>query len=69
MLDPVACGGMACRWLTCITWLIERGFRRSSRDDSKIVLEEQDKEPADTGAAANGTASRHKRSIPPGFGG
>jgi hypothetical protein len=49
--------------------LIERGFRRSSRNDSKIVLEEQDEEPADTGAAANGPASRQKRSIPPGFGG
>jgi hypothetical protein len=36
--------------------LIERGFRRSSRDDPIIVQEEQDEKPADIGTTIRGPA-------------
>jgi hypothetical protein len=50
MLDPVACAGMRMGVphvsATALTdlhrLLVERGFRRSSQDDSHIVLEERD---------------------------
>jgi hypothetical protein len=64
ILDPATCAGMAfgaprvavSALIELHHLLIERGFRRSSRDDSNIVLEEQDEEPADTGAAIRGPA-------------
>jgi hypothetical protein len=53
MLDPVACAAMAIgaprvavsALIDLHHLLIERGFRRSSRDDPNIVQEEQDEEP------------------------
>jgi hypothetical protein len=59
MLDPVACAGMqlgvprvsVAALVELHRLLIERGFRRSSTDDSNIVQEEQDEDPADTGGA------------------
>ena len=64
MLDPVACAGMeigaprvAVSGLVELhRLLIEGGFRRSSRDDSNIVQEEHDEEPAATGAAVHAPA-------------
>jgi hypothetical protein len=57
MLDPAACAGMgfgaprvAISGLVELHHLlIERGFRRSSRDDPIVVQEEQDEKPADSG--------------------
>jgi hypothetical protein len=57
MLDPVACAGMQMGVphvsATALTdlhrLLIERGFRRSSQDDSHIVLEERDDQTAIAG--------------------
>ena len=64
MLDPVACTGMAIgaprvavsALVDLHHLLIERGFRRSSRDDPNIVHGEQHEEPAHTGAAVCGSA-------------
>jgi hypothetical protein len=64
ILDPAACAGMtfgappvAVPALTELhQLLIEHGFRRSSRDDSTVVQEEQNEEPARTGAAVYGPA-------------
>ena len=64
ILDPVACAGMevgaprvAVSGLVELhRLLIEGGFRRSSRDDSNIVQEEHDEEPAATGAAVHAPA-------------
>jgi hypothetical protein len=63
MLDPVVCAGMATISAPCVSvlalldlhhLLIERGFRRSSRDDPNIVQGEQHEESARTGAAGDG---------------
>jgi hypothetical protein len=56
MLDPVACAGMAIgaprvavsALVDLHHLLIERGFRRSSRDDPTILQEEHD-DPINTG--------------------
>jgi hypothetical protein len=68
MLDPVACAGMVfgaprvilSALIELHQLLIEHGFRRSSRDDSTIVQEEQNEEPAGIGAAVYGpTPAQH----------
>ena len=67
MLDPVACAGMeiaaprvAVSGLVELHHLlIEGGFRRSSRDDSKIVQEEHDEEPADAGPVLQSFPEQH----------
>src|SRR4030088_576125 len=64
MLDPVACTAMSIgaprvavsALIDLHHLLIERGFRRSSRDDPNIVQEEQDEEPADVDTAVSGPA-------------
>jgi len=64
ILDPAACAGMAFGAPRVVVpalielhqLLIEHGFRRSSRDDSTVVQEEQHEEPARTGAAVYGPA-------------
>jgi hypothetical protein len=65
MLDPVVCAGMATISAPSVSvlalldlhhLLIERGFRRSSRDDPNIVQGEQHEESARTGAAGAGPA-------------
>ena len=64
MLDPIACAGMEigapCATVPALielhNLLIEGGFRRSSWDDSRIVQEELDEEPAITGAAVDASA-------------
>ena len=78
MLDPAACAGMALGAPRVAVaaldelhhLLIERGFRRSSRDDPTIVQEEQDEKPADTGAAIRGPApAQHVARFRQGFAG
>jgi hypothetical protein len=67
MLDPAACARMtfgAPRVSTSALaelhqLLIERGFRRSSLDDSIIVQEEQDEKVADTAAASRAAPTQH----------
>jgi hypothetical protein len=65
MLDPVACAGMATIGAPRVTvsallelhhLLIERGFRRSSRDDHTIVQGEQYAETARAGPIVHGPA-------------
>jgi len=64
MLDPVACAGMSLGaprvTLAALAelheLLTERGFRRSSRDDSTIAQEEQHEELARADAAIRGPA-------------
>ena len=68
MLDPAACAGMALGMprvtLAALAelhqLLIERGFRRSSKDDPIIVQEQQHEELARAGSAIPGpTPTRH----------
>jgi hypothetical protein len=64
MLDPIACAGMEIgaprvtvpALIELHSLLIEGGFRRSSSDDSRIVQEELDEDPAITSAAVNASA-------------
>jgi hypothetical protein len=64
MLDPAACTGMSlgaprvklAALAELHQLLVERGFRRSSRDDPTIVQEEQHEELARTGSAIRGPA-------------
>jgi len=64
MLDPIACAGMETGEprvaVTALVdlhhLLIECGSRRTFRDDSSIVQEEHDEEPAGTGVAADSPA-------------
>src|SRR5437660_4428675 len=64
MLDPAACAGMSlgaprvklAALAELHQLLVERGFRRSSRDDPAIVQEEQHEELARTASAIRGPA-------------
>jgi hypothetical protein len=67
ILDLAACVGMAFgaprvtvpALIELHQLLIEHGFRRSSRDDSTIVQEEQNEEPARAGTIVYGPAPAH----------
>jgi hypothetical protein len=71
MLDPAACAGMALGAprvaISALDdlhrLLIEGGFRRSSLNDSTIVQEEQDEEPADTTGAATHSPTPAQHSV------
>jgi hypothetical protein len=64
MLDPAACAGMAlgaprvnlAALVEVNQLLVERGFRRCSRDDTTIVSEEQHEELVRTDSAIHGAA-------------
>ena len=64
MLDPAACAGMSlgaprvnlAALVEVHQLLLERGFRRSSRDDTTIVSEEQHEELVRTDSAIHGAA-------------
>jgi hypothetical protein len=64
MLDPAACAGMSfgtprvnlAALVEVHQLLVERGFRRGSRDDTTIVSEEQHEELVRTDSAIHGAA-------------
>ena len=66
MLDPAACAGMTSgaprvarlALAELHRLLIERGFRRSSRDDSGIARQEQDEKAAYPAAAGHATPAQ-----------
>jgi hypothetical protein len=67
MLDPATCAGMTfgaprvsvAALAELHQLLIERGFRRSSLDDSTIAQEEQDEKAADIAAASRAASTQH----------
>ena len=66
MLDPAACAGMTSgaprvafsALAELHRLLVERGFRRSSSDDSGIAREEQDEKAANPAAAGHGAPTQ-----------